>query len=351
MPERHGPQLLTARDREILKDIVQTYILSGEPVSSRAVAKHERHGLSAASIRNVMADLEELGLLEQPHTSAGRVPSSAGYHLYIESLMENREVSAEERQVIDSTLAAEGGAERLVGAAPLLLSRLSAQVGIVLTPALGDTRLKAVDFVALSGRKVLCVVVSAGGFVESKLIETDELLSRERLVEISNYLTESFAGRTLREVRERLLTMMAEQRLQVDQLLGNAISLAERGLATAPGREVLVQGTSAVLAHPELSSLDRVRRMLDLFADRERLVALLGQCIEGKGVRVVIGPESDLTSDLGFSLITRPFQAPGGAEGTLAVFGPSRMEYGRVIPLVEYLGERLSEALEESRTI
>lgn len=178
------------------------------------------------------------------------MPSSAGYHLYIESLMDNREVSLEERQVIDSTLAAEGDAESLVGAAPLLLSRLSAQVGMLVTPALGDTRLKAVDFVALSGRKVLCVVVSAGGFVESKLIETDELLSRERLVEISNYLTESFAGKTLREVRERLLAMMAEQRQQVDQLLGNAITLAERGLATAHGREVLVQGTWTVLGAP-----------------------------------------------------------------------------------------------------
>ncbi len=348
MPERRVSPPLTQRDRETLKDTVQTYILSGEPVSSRAVARHEQHGVSAATIRNVMADLEELGYLEQPHTSAGRVPTGAGYHLYIESLMDDRALPPEERRVVGRGRHPAGEQERMVSTTPHLLSALSSQIGIVVTPAIGETRLRTVHFVPLSGRRVLCVVVSEGGFVENKLVEAAEELSREKLIEISNYLTRHFAGLTLRQIRDRLLSLMAEQRARVDALLAQAIVLAERGLDPSPGPELLVEGTAMVLAHPELSSIEQVRRLLDLFADRERLVTLLNRCIEGAGVRVLIGQESDLTSDLGFSLVTRGFQAAGGGRGTLAVFGPSRMEYRRVIPLVEYLGERLSEALEKS---
>ena len=168
---------LNARDREVLRDVVRTFILEGEPVSSRTVARHSRHGVSAATIRNVMADLEERGLLEQPHSSAGRVPSRAGYHLYIESLMEARELPAEERERIDdglSGVSGEGAApEKIVGRASQLLSDLSGQIGILVTPAIGDTVLRSIEFVPLSGRRLLCVVVSESGFVENKLIEAE----------------------------------------------------------------------------------------------------------------------------------------------------------------------------------
>lgn len=350
MPSSHRtPPLLTPRDREILKDVVHTYILSGEPVSSRAVAKHDVHGLSAASIRNVMADLEEWGYLEQPHTSAGRVPSNSGYHLYIESLADNRALPLRDRRYIDDRLQADSSnPDQLVATASQLLSELSRQIGLVLTPAIGDTVLKAVDFVPLSGTRVLCVVVSASGFVENKLVDVDEEVSREELQRIANYVTENFAGQTLRQVRERLLRLMAEERAQVDKLLGRLIAVASAGLAPGEGPEVRVEGTAAVLARPELSSVERIRRLLDTFADRQRLVGLLNRCIVGAGVRVVIGEESSLTSDLDFSLVGRSFDVPGRATGTLGIFGPSRMEYMRIIPLVDYLGVALGRALEQT---
>ena len=343
---------LNARDREVLRDVVRTFILEGEPVSSRAVARHSRHGVSAATIRNVMADLEERGLLEQPHSSAGRVPSRAGYHLYIESLMEARELPAAERERIDdglSGVSGEGTApEKIVGRASQLLSDLSGQIGILVTPAIGDTVLRSIEFVPLSGRRLLCVVVSESGFVENKLIEAEEELAREELVRISNYLTENCRGRTLRAIRERLLVAMAEERAEVDLLLARAISLARRGLEeqTAPG--VFVEGTAQILARPELGDVARVRRLLDTFADRQRLVVLLNQCLEGGGVRVVIGDDSAVTSDLGFSLVSRAWGAREGSRGALGIFGPTRMEYERIIPLVDYLGESLSRALEAS---
>jgi heat-inducible transcriptional repressor len=338
---------LTARDREILKDVILTYILSAEPVSSRSVAKHGKLGLSAATIRNVMADLEEWGYLIQPHTSAGRVPTAAAYHLFIQSMMEARTLPARERRYIDENLKRGDDADHVMETATHLLSELSTQVGLVVTPALGDTVLKAVDFVPVSGRKVLCVVVSTTGFIDNKVIETEEEIPREELVRISNYLNESFAGQTLREIRDRLLRMMTEERVQMDRMLAITIDLARNGLDVGtPG--VLMDGTTMLLSKPELADVQRVRRLFEAFTDKARLVQMLNQCMKGDGVRVVIGEDSALTSELDFSLVATSYGVGERPLGTLGIFGPSRMEYQKVIPLVHYLGEVLSKALAEA---
>ena len=340
---------LSNRDREILRDVVRSYIVRGEPVSSRTVARQAGLGVSAATIRNVMADLEEIGLLEQPHSSAGRVPSRAGFHYYIDSLMEAPELSPEERARIAEELAPSlGDAEQLVGTTSHLLSRLSGQVGIVVTPAFGDTVLEAVDFVPLSGRRVLCVIVSQSGFVEHKLIESEEALSRDDLVRVANYLTENYRGLTLRAIRERLLALMKEERAQVDRLLSRAIQLASRGLGGSASPDLRLEGASTLLARREPSDVEKVKRLLETFAERQRLVELLARCVDGNGVRVMIGEDSDVTSDLGLTLVARAYGSGSQAKGTLGILGPSRMPYDRIIPLVDYLGEALSRALEES---
>jgi heat-inducible transcriptional repressor len=339
---------LSARDREILRDVILTYILSAEPVSSRSVAKQGRSGLSAASIRNVMADLEDAGYLVQPHTSAGRVPTRAAYHLFIESLMQTQRISARDRRYIDENLkGAPADADELMGVTSHLLSELSSQVGLVVTPQLGDTVLKAVDFLPLDGRRVLCVVVSADGFVDNKVIETEQGVSREDLQRCANYLTENFSGFTLREIRDRLLRLMAEERAQMDRLLALTIDLARSGLDVDESPEVLVDGTSVLLAQPELTDIQRVRRLFETFADKAQLVRMLNQCIQGQGVRVLIGEDSALTSELDFSLVATAYGVGSRTLGTLGIFGPSRMEYQRIIPLVHYLGETLSRALAE----
>lgn len=340
---------LSGRDREILRDVVRTYLLSGEPVSSRTVARQSRLGVSPATIRNAMADLEELGFLDQPHASAGRVPSSSGLHFYIDTLMESRGLSDADRSRIEGELSGSSpGARQLVDTTTQLLSSLSGQVGVVLTPAFGDTVLDAVDFVPLSGHRVLCVIVSRTGFVEHKLIEADEELSRDELVRVANYLTETFRGQTLRAIRETLLSRMSEDRAQVDRLLGRAIVLAARGLDADSSRDVRVEGTSALLAGADGAELERVRRLLETFSERRRLVELLSLCLEGNGVRVVIGEDSDVTSDLGLTLVARPFGPDASGRGTLGILGPARMPYDRIIPLVDFLGEALSRALEQS---
>jgi heat-inducible transcriptional repressor len=349
MADTRAQALLTPRDREILKDIILTYVLYGEPVSSRSVAKHGRLGLSAATIRNVMADLEEAGYLAQPHTSAGRVPTRSAYHLFIQSMMEARQVPARERRYIEESL--KGGAsdpEQLMGVTSHLLSELSRQAGIVLVPALGETVLKTVEFVPLSGHKVLCVVVSTAGFVDNKLIEVEEELPREELVRISNYVTDNFSGLALREIRDRLLGMMADERAQMNRMMARTIELARAGLEVKQGQEVLVDGAIALLQRPELADIARVRRLFDTFEDKARLVRMLNQCMRGQGVRVLIGEDSDLTSELDFSLVATSYGGGESPLGTLGVFGPSRMEYHKMIPLVHYLGESLTRALAES---
>jgi len=350
MSESREDERLSSRDREILRDVILSYILSAEPVSSRSVAKRGRLGLSAASIRNVMADLEEWGYLAQPHTSAGRVPTAAAYHLFIESMMSARKVSSRDKRYIDDSLiGSTNDADQMMGAASHLLTELTSQVGIVVTPALGDTVLKAIDFLPLSGRKVLCVVVSVTGFIDNKVIETEEEISRQELVRISNQLTESFGGLPLREIRERILRMMVEERVQMDRELARTIELAKNGIPlgeASPG--VVVDGASSLLSQPELGDIQRVRRMFEAFADKARLVKILSQCIQGGGVRVLIGSDSDLTSELDFSLVATSYGVGEQPLGTLGILGPSRMDYEKVIPLVHYLGETLSRALADN---
>jgi len=339
---------LSDRDREILKDVIRTFILSGEPVSSRSVSKLPRQELSAASIRNTMADLEERGLLTHPHTSAGRVPTEAGYHLYIESLMSSQPLPERERRYIESHLSAPGAADDMMHVTTHLLSDLSNQIGIVMAPAMGETVLKAISFVPLTGNRILCVVMSSTGFVDNKVLSVDEMPTAEELLRISNYLTVNYSGLSLREIRGRLLGLMAEERAQVDRMLADAIDLAGRALADDLPQELLVQGTASLLDAPELSDLNRVQRLLETFSHRAKLVSLLNRLLSGQGVRVLIGEDSDLTSDLDFSLVACSYGVGSRSLGTLGIFGPSRMPYQRIIPLVSYLGETLSRALERT---
>lgn len=337
---------LSPRDRQILLDIIETHTRSGEPVSSRAVSKHPQHRLSAASIRNVMADLEELGYLLQPHTSAGRVPTAAAYRLYVESLIETTHLSPEDRRRIDEALiAVDEDGDTLMGTASRVLSEMSQQVAVVVRPTVESTVLKAVDFIPLEGRRVLCVVVSTSGFVDNLMIETDEPMARRDLIRISNYLSEHFAGVELRKIRDRLVAMMAEERAHVDRWLNQALELAQRTVAGCQAPDVLVEGTTALIARPEIRDVESIRRILDTFADKARLVRMLSSCLESQGVRVYIGEEHEVTSEIDFSLVATSYGIGPRALGSLGILGPARMEYPRIVALVRYLGETVSRTL------
>lgn len=351
---REGEQTLSIsglnpRFRAVLKDVIHFYIVSGEPVSSRWVSRHGDQGLSAATIRNVMMDLEEMGLLRQPHTSAGRVPTEAAYRLYVANMMRAHHLDEEEQRYIGEALReASGDASRLMNVATHLLSELSKQVGVVLTPAVEDIFLKSADFVPLGGQRVLCVLTSMGGFVDHLVIELEEEMRREDLLRISNYMTENFVGVRMGDIRHKLLGMMGEERDRVDRWLERGMWLAGRAIDGSAAAEVLVEGTNVLLDRPELSDLEQVRRMLDTFADKARLVGVLNKCLSAKGVRVFLGEDTEVTSELDFSLVVTPYGLGDNALGTLGIIGPSRMEYSRMVPLVRFLGETLSKALAEA---
>jgi heat-inducible transcriptional repressor len=340
-----SPPVLNERERDILKDVISTYIFKAEPVSSRTVSKRHRERLSPATIRNTMADLEEQGFLFQPHTSAGRVPTPLGYHFFIDALMQEVAPARSLRRYVNENLGKVADSERLTLIASHLLSELSDQVSIVLVPARAEVTLRSIEFVPLPGTKVLCVVVSSSGFIDNKVIDTDEVVPREDLTRISNYLTENFSGLALSEVRTRLLKLMAAEKAQVDSLMQRAFALAKDGLDAPREQDVVVEGTGSLLSKPEMKDLKLVQRLFQAFSDKAQLVLMLNRCMEGQGVRVVIGEDSDLTSKLDFSLITTTYGVGEERLGTLGVLGPSRMEYPRLIPLVHFLGEALSAAL------
>lgn len=337
---------LPERDRAVLRHIIDSYILSGKPVSSRSVSKLGERQLSAATIRNVMADLEEAGLLAQPHSSAGRVPTSSAYRFYVDSLMPQTKLNPGERKYIQEILreAGEQG-NNLVETAANLLSELSSSAAVMLIPAVGDTVLKAVDFVLLAEHRVLCVVVSSTGFVDNFVVEIDESVPREELARIANLVNDRFAGQTLRSTRDRLLQMMGEDRARVDSQLSQAIDLARRAVEQSEAASVMVKGATSLLDQPELADVIRIRRMLDAFADKARLVSLLNRCLSGDGVRLFVGEDSELTSELDFSLVATGYGDGNYSMGTLGILGPSRMEYARVISLVHFLGRALSDTL------
>lgn len=340
-----APSPLNPREREILKDIIRTYSLTGEPVSSRTLSKHERHGLSAASIRNVMADLEEEGYLSQPHTSAGRIPTQAAYRLYVQVLMEARNVPEDQRRYILDAIRRAETTQDLMQIVSRLLSELSNQVGVVVIPNVDETTIRAIEFLPLGDRRVLCVVVSSTGFVDNVVIELEEESPREELVRISNYLTDHFSGRTLREIRDFLVDRMAEERELVDRSLSQTIELARSAVRTSARTSVLVEGTTSLLGQPELADLERIRRMLDAFGDKARLVTILNRCLSSDSVRIFLGEDTDLTQELDFSVVATSYGVGERTLGSLGIIGPSRMEYAKAVALVRFLGQALSRAL------
>jgi heat-inducible transcriptional repressor len=299
-----------------------------------------------------MADMEESGFLFQPHTSAGRLPTTAGYHYYVDSLRSGRGVTPADRLYIREQFEESVvGVDDILGMATRLLNNLSNQIGVLLTPSIGEATLKALHFVRLSGRRVLCVLESAGGVVENREIETLLPLRREELTRISNFLTDNFSGLTLREIRDRLLQMMREDRNEIDELVSNAITLAQKALVSDDMPNLLVEGTVAIIGQPELSDVPRVKRLLETFAEKAELVQMLNQILETRGPCAIIGDDSDLTSDLDFSLVATPYGTSEKTLGTLGIFGPSRMPYHRVVPLVRYLGEAVTKALENDERV
>ena len=338
---------LDIRSRTILKEIIRVHVDTGRPVSSRTLFKSNRFRLSPASIRNIMADLTDSGFLTQPHTSAGRVPTDRAYRLYINELMRQRKIAGDIREQVDSDLTSAGAdIPRLFQAASRLLSKLSGEVGFVVAPDALHTVVDSLRFLPVAPGKLLVVQIS-GPEVVSRVIETEANYSARELDAMSDLITREFCGRTLFEVRQRLMEAMAEEKAAYDRELSRTLELGQRALEGDENQEqIYVDGTAQLLDKPEFSDVDSLKRVFRTFEEKARLLDLMTRYLDSKTACVVLGSEEDVASDPRLSAVLTSYGTGETLAGTLGVIGPARREYPRVIPVVELLGRALSERLE-----
>ena len=344
-----APAQLDERGKEVLKLLIELYIDTGEPVGSESLARVMNRSLSPATIRNIMADLEVMGYLDHPHTSAGRRPTDLGYRFYVSSLMSRRRLAPREAAAIAFQLSPrEASPAQVLEHASQILSRLSHSVGFVLAHGIGRTTLRHIEFVELLHGRVLVVLVSSSGFVTERVIEVEDLLDQAQLQACANYLNTHFAGMTLVRIRERLLELMGEEKALYDSLLKRVLALGQQALAFQEGEEsVFIDGTANILDQPEFEDVNRMKALFRTFEEKGRLVKILNACLGGSGIRITIGHEIPDPKLSALAMVTASYPVSGDTGLGLGVMGSTRMEYARVVPVVDHVARTLSEALSE----
>lgn len=335
---------LSDRQREILCEVVELYVAQGEPVASTTLAKVSQTGLSSASIRNVMAHLETAGLLVQPHTSAGRVPSDLGYRVYIDGLLQHHSLPARDARRLRAMLSPSTSLEESLAQVSRVLAEVTREVGMAAAPSTQDATIRSIHFVRVAAQRVLGIVVTAGGLVDSRLLVVERDFSGTELERISNYCSEQFANLTLQQIRARVLSLMAQERARCDELLSGVLALAQRAISSPPAAgEVFVDGTAHLIERASPGQVEALRGLFAAFADKALLLSLLNEYLAASGTRVAVGSELPLAGEGDLGLIVTTFQCPSGERGIVGVIGLKRMEYSRIIPVVEFIGSYLSE--------
>ena len=342
---------LPHRTGRILSTLVREFIETGEPVASMVVARRGSLGVSAATIRNVLASLEEQGFLRQPHTSAGRVPTDRGYRFYVDLLLEHRRPGDRQGVVaqIHQAASEEPTVEALLATVSRVLSQESRHVGFGLAPAVEDQKLDKLEFVSLGGPRVLVIAVTEGGQTTQKVVDSGEVLSPEELRRAADYVNRELAGLPLDEVRAVVLARLQEARGVYDGLMARAFAIADRALEARANRHALyVDGTASLLADASQSheglSLETLRALVEMIEEKQRLVRLLTEYLDAPGLAVVIGAEHTLPDLKPFSIIAASY-FDGRSGGSVGVIGPTRMRYSRAISAVETAARAVGEAL------
>jgi len=334
--------MLDDRARLLLKTLIERYIADGEPVGSRSLARWAGLDLSAATIRNVMADLEELGFIASPHTSAGRVPTPRGYRFFVDTLLTVQPMAQQQAQIIQGSLQVAEPQRALVTAAQML-SQLTQFAGVVLTPRRSSS-FRQVEFLRLSDRRVLLIIVTPDGDVQNRILLTQHDYTPAQLVEAANMLNQHFAGASFDDARRRLGVELSDLRGEITQLMEAAVQAGSR--AAEESDPVLLSGERNLLGITDLAgSMDRMRALFDLFEHKTRLLQLLDVSGRAQGVQIFIGGDSAKVPLDELSMVVAPYEVDGQVVGTLGVIGPTRMAYERVIPIVDVTAKLLSSAL------
>jgi heat-inducible transcriptional repressor len=354
LASREGASILTdldQRSREIFRQIVQSYISTGDPAGSRNISRALPMTLSPASVRNIMSDLEELGLIYAPHTSAGRLPTETGLRLFVDALLEIGDLSGAERAHIKSQLSGSAGErdlEDVLSDTGEMLSGLANCAGVILTDK-QTKRLKQIEFVALEPNKTLAVLVAEDGSIENRIVNLPEGMPASVLVRAANYLNARIAGKTLADARQQIEAELASRKAELDELTAKMV---RQGLATWSGaddgsKNLIVRGRSHLLDDlTALDDLERIRKLFDDLEAKQDLIEVLTHAERADGVRIFIGSENQLFSLSGSSMVVAPFKdSDRNIVGVLGVIGPTRLNYARIIPMVDYTAKLIGHML------
>jgi len=343
---QHGP---SDRAQHILRVLVEHYIRDGQPVGSRTLAKNTELQLSPATIRNVMADLEELGFVAAPHTSAGRVPTARGYRFFVDTLLKlrplaNREISLLQGQLNDDSST---GAQAVAASASSALSSLTSLAGIVTIPRRPRIALRQIEFLPLSDRRVLAILIVNDAEVENRILHVDREYSAEELRRASNFLTEHFGGRELQGIRANLLKQLHDTRESVNQMMIDAVAIAQQALEgrSEDASAFVLSGQTKLMDFDELSNVDKLKQLFEAFNQQREILHLLDRSIEAEGVQIFIGEESGYQILDECSIVAAPYRVDDDTVGVLGVIGPTRMAYERVIPIVDITAKLMGSAL------
>jgi len=340
---------LSPRSRQILEAIVEDYIATAEPVGSSTVARRHALTLSPATVRNVMANLEEMGLLTSPHTSAGRIPTEKAYRFYVDSLVALRQVTREEkRQIIRRCRQTGAGLSDMLKETSRTLSSLSNYIGIVVAPSFIADVFRHIEFLRLGAHRVLAILVSSNGSVQNRLVETEEDIPQDDLIRMGNYLNDLMQGLTISQVRECILKEMQSEKVQYDRLMSRALRISQQAVTMEEDEEIFVEGQARILDQPEFSDVRRMQEIFRAFEEKGHLLQLLNRCMAAEGVQIYIGSETPVSRSAGVSMITSRFVTSSNTVGLLGIIGPTRMGYSNVIPIVDYTARLVSRLLNDA---
>ena len=335
--------MLDERAKLLLKALIERYIADGQPVGSRTLSRASGLELSPATIRNVMADLEEMGLIVSPHTSAGRVPTARGYRLFVDTML-----TVKNSDFVAPELAAEQP-QKVIANAAQLLSNMSQFVGVVMAPRRSSV-FKHIEFVKLSERRVLVIIVSPQGDVQNRVIFTDVEFATSQLVEASNFINAHYAGLDIEQVRERIQQEVEKLRGEVAGLMQAAVNVSVEAMSPQPQEQVIISGERNLLSVSDFSSdMSNLRRAFDLFEQKTQILRLLDFSSKAEGVRIFIGGESQVVPFEELSVVSAPYEVDGQIVGTLGVIGPTRMHYDKMIQIVDITSKLVSNALSHQR--
>src|SRR5258706_344751 len=338
--------MLDRRAQILLKTLIERYIAEGQPIGSRTLSRSSGLDLSPATIRNVMSDLEELGFIASPHTSAGRVPTPAGYRFFVDALLVVKEMPSGERQQLEGELQPDNP-QRVIQSASHLLSNLTQFAGVVMTPRRRAVTFKHIEFLRLSEKRVLLIVVTPDGDVQNRVLFTERDYSPSELVEAANYVNQHYAGQSLEDARTRLHGELSEIRQDMVQLMSTALDASSKALSEE-GEQYVVTGERNLFSMRDLSQdMGRLKQLVELFERKTSLLQILDVSLRGQGVQIFIGGESGVNAPDDVSVVTSPYKVDGEVVGTVGVIGPTRMAYDRVIPIVDITAKLLSSALSQ----